>query len=51
MVLKVFVANVKVIIYFLGLSVVLDIEQLFYMKNGLTKGAGVRVAFHDPRLK
>ena len=50
--MRTFVENVKVTHYnFLGLSVVLDIEQLFYMKNGLTKGAGVRVAFHDPRLK
>ena len=25
---------------------IIDLEQMFYMVNGLTKGAGVRVAVH-----
>ena len=31
-----------------GLTLILDLEQNNYMYNGLTKGAGVRIAVHDP---
>ena len=32
-----------------GLTLILDLEQSNYMYNGLTKGAGVRIAVHDPK--
>ena len=34
-----------------GLSLILDIGQPFYMKNGLTTSAGVRVTIHDPSVR
>ena len=35
----------------LGLSLVIDLGQSFYMSNGLTTTAGVRVAIHDPLIR
>ena len=35
----------------LGLSLVIDLGQPFYMENGLTTTAGIRVTIHDPRIR
>ena len=35
----------------LGLSLVIDLGQPFYMQNGLTTTAGIRVTIHDPRIR
>ena len=35
----------------LGLSLVIDLQQPFYMKNGLTTSAGIRVTIHDPTFR
>ena len=42
--------NIKNIYLYIfpGLTLILDLEQSNYMYNGLTKGAGVRIAVHDP---
>jgi len=34
----------------LGLSLVIDLQQPFYMMNGLTTSAGIRVTIHDPKF-
>ena len=35
----------------LGLSLVIDLQQPDYMKNGLTTSAGIRVTIHDPKFR
>ena len=36
----------NIIRFFLGLSMIIDLNQAAYMRNGLTKGAGARVSLH-----
>ena len=35
----------------LGLTLVIDLQQPFYMQNGLTTSAGIRVTIHDPKFR
>ena len=42
------IKNIYLHFHLRGLTLILDLEQSNYMYNGLTKGAGVRIAVHDP---